>query len=304
MPVTLMRSKLFVPGSRPDRFDKALASGADAVSFDLEDAVLPGDRPQARQQVARFLRGLVATDAGVARPLLVVRVNAPGSDDCVDDLEAILQPALDLINIPKVDGPADVLRAVALLEAAEARHRCTRAVPLLVNIETPQALVQAAAIAAAHPRVAGLQLGLADLFEPLGVDRRDAANVHAAMFAVRMAAAAAGVAAWDAAWPDLQDLEGCRREALQARRLGYAGKSCVHPRQVAVANEVFVIDPDELAAARRIVEAARQHAGQGAFAVDGRMIDAPYLRRAQAVVQAAQAAAPQARAGGAQDAAP
>jgi len=167
-----------------------------------------------------------------------------------------------------------------------------RPIGLLVNIETPRALADAAQIAGAHPRVAGLQLGLGDLFEPHGIDRRDARNVHAAMFALRMAAAQAGVLAMDGAYAALDDDAGYREEAHMARRLGFIGKSCIHPRQVVLANAAFAASDAELAQARRIVEAAQAaHAqSRGAFVVDGRMIDLPFLKRAQALLATARRA--------------
>ncbi|HYM85542.1 MAG TPA: aldolase/citrate lyase family protein, partial [Pseudoxanthomonas sp.] len=159
---------------------------------------------------------------------------------------------------------------------------------LLANIETPRGLRLADGIASAHPRVAGLQLGLADLFEPFGIDRRDPANVHAALYAVRMAAAEAGVFAWDAAFADIDEVEGFRAEAAMARRLGYVGKSCIHPKQVALANAAFMPDAEAIESARRIVAAAREagDAGRGAFIVDGRMVDLPFLKRAEAILAA------------------
>jgi citrate lyase subunit beta/citryl-CoA lyase len=191
-----------------------------------------------------------------------------------------------MINLPKVESAQDVHAAVAMLERVEADNGLATPIRLLANIETPRGLRLAAEIAAAHPRVAGLQVGMADLFEPFGIDRRDSANVHATLYAIRMAAAEAGIFAWDAAFADVEDAEGFRAEAGMARRLGYVGKSCIHPRQVALANEVFKPDAEEIASARRIVAAA-QHAGdagRGAFLVDGRMVDLPFLKRAEALL--------------------
>lgn len=282
-----MRSKLFVPGSRPELFAKAAAGEADALSFDLEDAV-PAERKQsARADVAAFLASDLARNA---HKRLIVRCNALDSPYFADDIAALALPGVNLqINLPKPGSAADVLAAVAVLEAAERANGVSRPLTLLANIETPQALLDAAAIAAAHPRVTGLQLGLADLFEPYGIDRADPANVHAAMFAVRMAAAAAGIEAIDAARADVEDEAGFMAEAGRARALGYAGKSCIHPRQVAWANAAFAPTPEALAWARRIVEAAAaaQREGRGAFLLDGRMIDAPFVERARALLQAA-----------------
>lgn len=278
-----MRSKLFVPGIRPELFAKALASAADALSIDLEDSVPADRKAEARQRVGEFLHSEAAR---TTRKLLIVRVNALDTAHFEADLQAIRSPALGMINLPKPESAADVIAAVGAIEWAMGT---VPAVPLLVNIETPRALRRAAEIAGAHPSVAGLQLGLGDLFEPFGIARDRPANVHAAMFALSLAAAEAGVFACDGAFAHIADAEGFRVEARMARALGFIGKSCIHPTQIAAANEVFTIDAEALAQAHRIVEAA--HAadaqGRGAFVVDGRMIDPPFLRRAQSLLAAA-----------------
>lgn len=176
-----------------------------------------------------------------------------------------------------------------MIEQAERERGVTRPIGLLVNVETPQGLADAAAIAAAHPRVTALQLGLGDLFEPHGIDRADPRNVHAAMFALRLAAAQAGVMAVDGAFAALNDEDGYRAEAQMARRLGFVGKTCVHPRQVALANGIFAPTEAELERAQRIVDASRVAANQkqGVFVVDGKMVDLPFLKRAQAMLAAA-----------------
>lgn len=284
-----MRSKLFVPGIRPELFAKALASDADAISFDLEDAVAGERKAEARAQVADFLRTDAARNCGKE---LIVRVNAPGTAGFEADLHAVARPGVTLLNIPKCDSADGLRAAIAALEKAEAANGVAPALCVLANIETPKGLRLAAEIAAAHPRVAGLQIGYLDLFEPLGVDRRDATAVHAVMFAVRMAAGEAGVFAYDGAWGNIKDAQGFRAEAEMARRLGFWGKSCVHPSQVAIANEVFRPSGEEIAFARKIVAAAgkAQAAGQGVFTIDGRMIDAPAIRRAEKLVSLSKSA--------------
>ena len=278
-----MRSKLFVPGVRPELFAKALAGDADALSFDLEDSVPERRKDEARANVAGFVRTQPVRDAA---KVIVARVNALGTPHFEADLLAVAGPGVALINIPKVESAEDIRAAVAVLERAESDNGIDAPIRLLATIETPRGLRLAAEIASAHPRVAGLQLGLADLFEPHGIDRHDRANLHAALYALRMAAAEAGVFAWDAAFADLEDADGFRAEAMMARRLGYVGKSCIHPRQVALANEIFQPDPEQIAAARRIVAASREAGaqGRGAFVVDGRMVDLPFLKRAEAIV--------------------
>ncbi|SHL86806.1 CoA ester lyase [Rhodanobacter sp. OK091] len=281
-----MRSKLFVPGARPELFAKALAGDADALSFDLEDAVAEERKGEARQAVADFVASAAVAQAA---KVIIVRTNAPDSPHFAQDLTAVVHPGVTLLNLPKVGSPEALLAAVAMIEDAERANGVDRPISLLVNIETPSALAAAARIAGAHPRVAGLQLGLGDLFEPHGIDRTDPRNVHAAMFALRMAAAQAGVFAMDGAFAGLGDDAGYTEEARMARRLGFVGKSCVHPRQVPLANAAFAPSEAELAAARRIVEAAHAARTQsrGAFVVDGRMVDLPFLKRAEALLAAA-----------------
>lgn len=281
-----MRSKLFVPGGRPELFAKALASEADALSFDLEDSVTPELKGAARTAVAAFL----ATEPARQSPkLMIVRTNAPSTPYFADDVEAVLGDGITLINLPKIESAEEVRAAVDLIARAEAARGMQRRTRLLINIETPRALARAASIAGAHPRVAGLQLGLADMFEPYGIERRDLANVHSVLFTLRMAAAQADVFALDSAYAEVVDEEGYREEAALARRLGYLGKSCIHPRQVALANEAFAVSEAEIESARRIVAAASEPAnqGRGAFMVDGKMVDLPFLKRAQALLAAA-----------------
>jgi citrate lyase subunit beta/citryl-CoA lyase len=280
-----MRSKLFVPGARPELFEKALAGDADALSFDLEDSVPEARKDEARAAVADCLRG---DSVRGSRKLIIVRCNPVGSAPFDADLAALSDAGLALLNLPKVESVEQVLATAVALDRHEQGADRTRT-RLLLNIETPRSLRIAAQLAAAHPRVVGLQLGLGDLFEPYGIARRELANVHAAMFALRMAAAEANVFAMDGAFAAIDDAARFEAEAQMAVRLGFIGKSCIHPRQVALANRVFGPSEDELAEALRIVEAARvaADAGQAVFALDGRMIDGPYLKRAEAIVEAA-----------------
>ena len=266
-----MRSKLFVPGARPELFPKAFASAADAVSIDLEDAVSEDNKSAARAHVVAFLGSDAAAGSG---KVVIVRVNAAMSPHFEADLELARHARVALINLPKVESPEDVEAAAARIGGAP---------KILANIETA-AGVQRAAEIAAHPCVVGLQVGYVDLFESLGADRRDAANVHAVMFAVRIAAACSGKFAYDGAFPDVHDAAGFRAEALMARKLGFLGKSCIHPSQTPIANEVFAPNDAELAQAERVLQAARTRAG--AFLLDGRMIDAPAIRRAEALLAA------------------
>lgn len=277
-----MRSKLFVPASRPELFEKAFASQADALSFDLEDAVAPARKQAAREGLAEWLAS-PAFAAAQARhhKKIIVRVNAADTPYFAGDLAALGRLPVDVLNLPKVESAAGLHAAAVQAIAAGFQGE------FLVTVETPLALARAPELAGAHPRVAGLQLGLADLFEPLGIDRYQSETLRAVMLALRLGAGCAGKYAMDAAYARVRDAEGFRAEAQLARSLGFLGKSCVHPSQVAIANEVFGFSAEEVEAAQRIVAASLEQDGVGAFLLDGKMIDAPFVRRAQDVLLAA-----------------
>jgi citrate lyase subunit beta/citryl-CoA lyase len=181
--------------------------------------------------------------------------------------------------------------APAAIEKAERVNGVNRdgahPIRLLLNKETPKALRTAFDLASAHPRVVGLQLGLGDLFEPIGVSRKDAFAIKYAMMQVKFAAAEAGVEAFDSAFANIQNTQGFLEEAELAARLGYVGKSCIHPSQVAMANEAFRPSDEAIAHALRILEAAKEAdaKGIGAYVVDGKMIDPPFYKSAVTLVE-------------------
>jgi citrate lyase subunit beta/citryl-CoA lyase len=284
-----MRSKLFVPGSRPELFAKALAGGADALSLDLEDAVAAGRKAEAREAVAAFLRA--TPPAARQGKILIVRVNGLATGELfAADIAAMVAAGADVVNLPMSEGAADIRAAIAAIERTEAAAGLPATIGLLANIETPKGLRFAAEIATAHPRVNGLQIGYGDLFEPHGIDRTDESALQQVRLAVRLAAAEARIPAFDGSLAAIASPDRCRAEAEAARRLGFAGKSCIHPSQVAIVNEAFQPRPEEIARARRVVEAAESAlaAGTGAFTVDGQMVDAPFIASARATLALAE----------------
>lgn len=281
-----MRSKLFVPASRPELFAKALQSQADALSFDLEDAVAEARKDEARGLLADFLQSPGSRGHGKT---LIVRVNAMDTPHFERDIAAVVREGVHLINLPKPE-TAEQVQAAARLVERSAQAQGLVAVPrLLLNVETPKALRCAAELACAHASVAGLQLGLGDLFEPFGVNRRETGAIVQTLFALRMAAAEAGIFAYDGAFADIQDRAGFEAEARLSRSLGFLGKTCIHPSQIALANAVYQPTEAEIAAALKVVDAAREADGQalGAYVVDGKMVDRPFVLRAQAIVEQA-----------------
>lgn len=277
-----MRSKLFVPGTRPELFAKSLSSGADAVSLDLEDAVAHERKAEGRALAAEWL----ARPRPATAPVVIVRVNAQDSGHFEDDLAALVPAGLQVLNVPKLESAEQVAAAAACLQDLERQHGVSRPISILANIETPRGLRLAAEIATADPRVAGLQIGFGDLFEPNGIARHDEGALASVRLAVRLAAAEAGIPAFDGAFVGVDDPEGYRRECETARRFGLAGKSCIHPRQIATANAVFAPTAKEVERARRILSSAQEklEAGIGAFTLDGEMVDKPFIARARAVL--------------------
>ena len=276
-----MRSKLFVPGSRPELFAKAMASEADGRSFDLEDAVDEAMKDEARRSLANFLRTLAPGHGKT----IIVRVNGLTTAHFAADIEAVVGPNLDLVNLPKPES-ADDVRACADAIAIAERGARTEPMGILANIESPKAFRLAAEIAMASPRVAGLQVGWGDLIEPLDMDRYNPAMIESLLLHIRIAAGVAGVWAYDGAYANIKDPEGYRREAESSRRLGFLGKSAIHPSQVPIANAVFRPSDAEIAHSLKVVEAARAAAqrGIGAFTVNGKMVDGPFVRRAESIL--------------------
>jgi citrate lyase subunit beta/citryl-CoA lyase len=282
----LMRSKLFVPGSRQELFAKAAASSADALSFDLEDAVTPDRKAEARAAVGAWLQSSVQG----GRKINIVRTNGLSSGMFEKDLQAIVGPGLDVLNLPMVESGDDVHDAAKALRRFESAAGVERRIGILANIETPRGVRLAAEIATADPHLIGLQIGYADLFEPFGVSRSDGHAVNHIRITVRLAAAEARLPAYDGAFAIVSEPGQFRMECEAARNLGLAGKSCIHPSQVPIANECFMPRPSEVDWARRVLAAAKEAAekGVGAFVVDGQMIDEPFVAGARAIVALAE----------------
>ncbi|MBX9386901.1 HpcH/HpaI aldolase/citrate lyase family protein [Streptomonospora nanhaiensis] len=265
---------LYVPGDRPDRFAKALASGADAVILDLEDAVLAPAKDTARHNVVEFLAGLDPAGAP-GRPRVHVRINPPRGEHGARDLDALAAlgaAAPDAVRVPKVETPDDADLVAARLGAATEVH-CL--------LESALGVENAAAVAA-HPAVRALALGEADLAAQLRL-RGDAAYTWLRARVVLACAAAGLPAPAMAAYVDVADTEGLHASCLAGRDLGMFGRTAIHPRQVEVIRRAFTPDAREVARAREIAAAAEQGAADGAGAIalpDGRFIDAPIVESA------------------------
>ena len=277
------RSKLFVPGNRPELFDKARVSGADAISIDLEDAVPAGERDRARGLVQEFLAAQNARGTSPGADI-GIRLNSRASGVMIEDVLAVVRPGLSLVNVPKVEDPADILLCADLLDHVERQHRFPDAVQILATIESPAGIRRAAEIATAHPRLAGLQFGVGDFVIAMGMVANPA-RLMPAWMAVVGAAREAGIAPYDSAYGDIDDLAGFEAWAREAKACGFAGKSCVHPRQVAGCNRVFAPSEAEIEDARAVVEAydAALATGRGAITFRGRLVDFPIAEQARRI---------------------
>jgi citrate lyase subunit beta/citryl-CoA lyase len=197
-----------------------------------------------------------------------------------------------MLNLPMVEDPAAVVRAAELLEQFEAQRGIEQPIGILVNIESPRGLRKAVEIASAHKRVTGLQIGFGDLLAPLGVRQGHAGIMEHIRIQVRLAAAEAGVDAYDGANVNIANPDGYRADAIAARDLGFVGKSCIHPTQVPIANDVFMPSQEDVDHALRVVAAAREYLGKGtgAFVVDGKLVDGPFITSAERLVETARRA--------------
>jgi citrate lyase subunit beta/citryl-CoA lyase len=272
---------LFCPADRPERYGKA-AERADVVIVDLEDAVAPDARPAARE-------ALRASDLDPERT--IVRVNPVGTDDHDADLEALADTAYRCVMLAKTESAAQVADVHAATGAA-----------VLALVETPLGVVRAAEIAAA-PGCAGMMWGAEDLLAAMGGSTSRFAGVEVggprvageyrdvprhARAQVALAAAAFGRWAVDSVHLDIADEAGQRAEALDAVALGFVATACIHPSQVAVVRGAYAPDDDEVAWARKVLAAAENN--QGVFRLDGRMVDGPVFRQAEATLRRAAAA--------------
>lgn len=272
------RSVLYIPASRERALEKARELAADAIIFDLEDAVAPEEKLRARELLVRVL---AEEDFGARARIL--RVNGLGTEWVAGDLAAFADhPGVDAVLLPKVNGPADLDAVAGTVRA-----------PLWAMLETAKGCLNAAAIAA-HGRLEGMVMGTNDLGKDLGARHRsDRLPLLAGLGACVLAAKAEGQVIVDGVFNAFKDEAGLRSECEQGRDMGFDGKTLIHPAQLSVANEVFAPGADEVALARRQIEAyaeARAR-GQGVAVVDGQIVENLHVATAEALIEKAAAIA-------------
>lgn len=269
------RSALYIPGSKDRALDKARGLPVDVILFDLEDAVSPDAKVAARDTLFAAL-----ADDGYGTRLKIVRINGLDTPWGAADASAVAAMNCDAILLPKVNGPADV----------DALAKLVPDLPIWAMMETPQGILNAAAIAA-HPRIAGFVLGTNDLAKDLNSRTRTALMTSLQM--CLLAAKAAGIVALDGVYNAFKDEDGLRAECTEGRDMGFDGKTLIHPAQVAIANAAFGPTDDEIDLARRQIAAfdAAEAEGQGVAVVDGRIVENLHIVTARATLAKADAIA-------------
>ncbi len=284
-----MRSWLFVPADSTRMIARALASGADAVILDLEDSVALADKPAARDCLRDCLGDKGQT--GLHGPRLYIRVNPLDSGMAEADLDVAMALAPAGIMLPKCRSAADVARLGTLMSARETGPESTRIVAIAT--ETAASLFHMGSYETAGPRLAGLCWGAEDLSADLGaLSAMDGQGTYTGPYRLArtlclLAARAARVQPIDGVYVDFRDTAGLQDECTAAMRDGFTGKLAIHPAQVGVINAAFTPSPEELARARRIVEAFTDAGHAGVIGLDGQMLDRPHLLRAQNLLERA-----------------
>ncbi len=288
-----LRSLLFIPGDSEKKLGKADGVAADALILDLEDAVAAANKARARELVPAFLG---ERPVAARRVQLWVRVNPLDSGMVLDDLAAVIAGRPDGIMLPKCEGPADVLRLSHYLDAFEASAGIARGATMILPVatETAAAPFTLGDYRTAHlARLLGLTWGAEDLSAALGASTNvdDGGSWALPYRMVRaltlLGARAAGVQAIDTLYVDFRDDDGLRAASRASRREGFTGRLAIHPAQVAAINESYLPSPAEIEHAHRVVTAFAAEPGAGTVGLDGKMIDLPHLRQAQAVLEQA-----------------
>ena len=300
------RCQLFGPGSRPAIFEKMAASAADVINLDLEDSVAPDDKPQARRNIIEAVGDI---DWGTKH--LSVRINGLDTPYWYRDVVELLEQAgdrIDQIMIPKVGCASDVYAVDALVTAVERAKGRTKPVGLEVIIETAAGIAHVEEIAAASPRLQAMSLGAADFAASMGMQTTGIGGTqenyymlregerhwgdpwHWATAAIVAACRTHGVLPVDGPFGDFSDDDGFRAQALRSATLGMVGKWAIHPRQVALANEVFTPSAEQVAEAREILAAMEKAKkdGAGATVYKGRLVDIASIRQAEVIVRQAE----------------
>ncbi len=276
----LLRSLIFVPGNRPNMLERALNFPADIIMVDLEDSVPPAEKVAARDVAAEWVPRLRQAGQRV-----MVRCNSLDTGLTRDELAAVISPDLYGVSVGKTESAGDLREIEGIISPLEIGANLEAGhVNLIPWVESARAIVNVNEMAAALVRTVALAFGAEDFTNDMGIQRTDdGEEVYHARCTVAIAARAAALASLDSPYVAFRNPDGLRKDAAVARDMGYTGKFAIHPSQVETINELFSPLPEDVAYARRVMEAWRdaEANGRGSLALDGKMVDVPVVKRAQ-----------------------
>jgi citrate lyase subunit beta/citryl-CoA lyase len=306
----MFRTLLFIPGNNKKFLDKSKSIYPDILCFDIEDSVPLSEKSIGRDMISQTLKSYnhifnnkdtnnntnnkfnegTNTDDNYYSPQLFVRINSFESGLYEQDLESIICDQLDGIVIPKVNSVKELEQIIEMIESLEKQRNIHKTIKLIPSIESSQGVVNSYDIAKFNSRVSSLIFGVFDYLYDMKLDYVDEGIEYSyARAKIPVDARAAGIPALDSIWQKVDDMEGLQRDAKTAKRLGYAGKSIIHPKHIEPVHKVFVPSQNEIEWANKVIATLRQIQEQndkrGAFKVDGKMIDAVHFKQAKLILE-------------------
>ena len=289
--MTILRSLLFVPGNQPRMLERASGLKPDAFIPDMEDSVPADEKANAREVTASYLERLAANGTPV-----IPRVNSLDTGLLDDDLTAVVGEHIFGVSVGKIYTPEDIATISGKLEILERKIGIeVGSVRLVPWIETAMAIVKLYEICAASPRIVGVAFGAEDFTNDMGIERTESeSETYFARNSIAVAARAADVLALDTPYFSFRDPDGLRENALTAKQYGFKGKFAIHPAQIETINQTFSPSDAEIEHAKRVVEAFEEaeRIGRGSTSLDGKVVDVPVVKRAQAVLELAESVGP------------
>ena len=288
--MTVLRSLLFVPGNQARMLERASGLKPDAFIPDMEDSVPIDEKANAREVTASYLAKLAAN-----RTPVIPRVNSLDTGLLDDDLAAVVGENVFGVSVGKIETPSDIALISSKLDALERKAGIeVGSIRLVPWIETAMAIVHLYEICGASPRIVGVAFGAEDFTNDMGIERTESeAETYFARNSIAVAARAADVLALDTPYFGFRDPDGLRDNAKTAKQYGFKGKFAIHPAQIDIINETFSPSAAEIEHARRVVEAFEEAAsrGRGSTSLDGKVVDVPVVKRAEAVLELAESMA-------------
>lgn len=286
----MFRSLLFIPGNNERFLQKSIKLHADILCFDLEDSVPPSEKEAARNLVASFL----TTKQGGNDSLIYVRINSFDSGLVDGDLGRVVMKGLDGIVLPKIGNSEEVTQIIQKIDAIVSKRKLTSDIQIIPSIETSRGVVNANSIASSHKNVTALVFGVFDYLYDMNIDVEydDFISYNYARSKIPVDARAAGIDAFDGIWQNVKDIDGLIKDAVIAKKLGYSGKTLIHPSHINPVHDIFRPTKKQIEWAKKVLAALQDTFengnARGAKLLEGKMIDAVHYKQAKAVICAAE----------------